>query len=105
VAELGYIMRPAYLYSRYRPDQIGADWQRLEKMAVEGFKSFLQQHAAEIRTKKPDDAATLLAYLYNMLLLGPLLHGGGAEWKVLRDRNEFARTVATVAYRFLVAGE
>ncbi len=105
VAELGYVMRPAYLYSRYRPERAGADWQRLERLAVAGFKAFLERYAAEIRGKNLDEAAALLGYLYNMLLLGPLLHGEGAEWRVLRNRNEFARTVATVAHRYLVAAE
>ncbi len=98
-------MRPAYLYSRYRPERVGGDWQRLERLAVAGFKAFLERYAADLRTKDLGEAAALLGYLYNMLLLGPLLHSEGAEWHVLRNRNEFARTVATVAHRYLVAAE
>jgi AcrR family transcriptional regulator len=103
VAELGYVMRPAYLYSRYRPDRAGPEWKRLEQVAVGGFKAFLKRHAAEIRQNDLDEAAALVAYLYNMLLLGPLLHADDTDWKVVRRRNEFARAVATVAHRYLSA--
>jgi AcrR family transcriptional regulator len=102
VAELGHIMRPAYLYSRHRPDRVGPEWSRLERLALEGFKAFLIERSAEIRIDDIDGAAAHLCYLFNFMLLGPLLHGEDADWKVLRNRNEFANSVATIAYRYLV---
>lgn len=103
IAELGYVMRPAYLYSRYRPDRVGAEWQRLEQLALAGFRGFLAAHAAEIAARNLDEGAALVAYLYNMLLLGPLLHADDSGWPVLRQRDEFARMVATVVHRTLTA--
>jgi hypothetical protein len=105
VAELGHIMRPAYLYSRHRPERLGPEWTRLEKVAVKGFKAFLQQRVAEIRVDDLDHAAALLCYLFNFFLLGPLLHADDAHWKVLRNRKAFSSSLATIAFRYLTARE
>lgn len=104
VAALGYVMRPAYLYSRYRPERAGPEWKRLEGLAVAGFRALLEGHDAEIRERNLDEAAALVAYLFNMMLLGPLLHAEDTDWKVLRRRAHFARAVATVVHRYLTAG-
>jgi AcrR family transcriptional regulator len=98
---LGYIMRPAYLYSRHRPDRVGPEWSRLERLALEGFAAFLRERSAEIKVDDIDDAAAHLCYLFNFMLLGPLLHGEDAHWKVVRNRKDFANSLATTAYRYL----
>jgi hypothetical protein len=59
IKELKYIMRPAHLYSRLRPELVGEDWSRLEQLSVSGFKSLLKNHEKEIAIKDHDRAAAL----------------------------------------------
>jgi AcrR family transcriptional regulator len=101
-AELGYIMRPAYLYSRQRPDRVGADWSRLERVALDGFRSFITAHSTEIRIEDHAKAAALLCYFFNFMLLGVLLHPERRQPKPLGTRKEFAHSLATMALRYLV---
>ena len=105
VSQLGYIMRPAYLYSRQRPDLVGSEWSRLDQLAVAGFKSFLAERAADIKVVNIDEAAELLANFFNLMLLGPLLHKNDSNWKTLEDREKFTESLATMAYRYLVFQE
>ncbi len=105
VSQLGYVMRPAYLYSRQRPDLVGSEWSRLDQLAVAGFKSFLAERAADIKVVNIDEAAELLANFFNLMLLGPLLHKNDSNWKSLEDREKFAESLATMAYRYLVFQE
>jgi len=101
VTALGYVMRPAYLYSRHRPDRAGAEWARLEQMALDGFKAFLQQWSAQIQVRDIDHAATLVCYLFNFMLLGPLLHGEDMRRSRLSSRQQFADALASLAHRYL----
>ena len=105
ISELGYIMRPAYLYSRQRPDLVGSEWSRLENLAVAGFKSFLQRHAAATNVSNVDQAAGLLTYFFNFMVLGPLLHAPDSNWVTLENRDKFVEPLATMAYRYLVFQE
>ena len=105
VAALGYVMRPAYLYSRHRPDRAGAEWARLEQVALDGFKTFLQQWSAQIRVRDIDQAAALICYLFNFMLLGPLLHGEEMRRSRLGSRKRFADALASLAHRYLTCGE
>ena len=105
VTALGYVMRPAYLYSRHRPDRAGAEWARLEQMALDGFKAFLQQWSEQIQVRDIDHAATLVCYLFNFMLLGPLLHGEEMRRSRLGSRKRFAGALASLAYRYLTCGE
>lgn len=102
VAQLGYVMRPAYLYSRQRPGRVGPVWAQLEERALEGFVAFLAQRSKEIRIQDRTAAGALLAYLFNFMLLGPLLHSEDPHLKMTEDREEFAHSLATIAYRYLV---
>lgn len=104
VNELAHIMRPAYLYSRHRPDLVGPDWARLEKLSVDGFRALLKARSDEIRVGDVDRAAAFLAYFYNMMLLGPLLHDDGG-WPPLKDSEQLASEVATMAWLYLTCGE
>ena len=104
LAELGHIMRPAYLYSRQRPDLVGAEWARLEHLALGGFRDFLGRHADEIRVDDLDEAAGLLASFYNLMLLGPLLHDA-SPWPALKDSERFASMLAEMAYRYLTCAD
>lgn len=102
VAALGHVMHPAYLYSRQHPERTGADWHRMEQLALDGFRAFLQARAAQLPAQDLDEAAQVLCMLFNSLLLGPLLHGEDPRWKSRRGRDTFATTLATVAERYLV---
>ena len=105
VAALGYVMRPAYLYSRHRPDRAGKEWARLEQVALDGFKTFLHQWSAQIRVGDIDHAAALICYLFNFMLLGPLLHGEEMRRSRLGSRKQFAEALASLAHRYLTCGE
>jgi len=101
VQELGHIMRPAYLYSRSHPGRTGLEWKRLEKVALEGFKSFISQWEDDLRVDSVDETAVLLANFFNLMLLGPLLHSDDAGWSSLGSRKQFSKNLATMAYRYL----
>lgn len=101
VAEIGYVMRPAYLYSRQRPDRVGKGWARLQDMALQGFRAFLRSRSKEIVVKDLDEAAEALCQLFNFQLLGPLLHGEDRFWRSPANRMRFAARLADLAYRYL----
>lgn len=101
VAELGHVMAPAYLYSRQHPDRVGADWSRIESLAVAGFEAFLRIHAKELRVRDLPAAAHLLFALFNLMMLGPLLHARDRRWKIAKDREAFARELAVLSFRYL----
>lgn len=97
---LGHIMRPAYLYSRLRPDLLDAEWQRLENTAGAGFRDLLVRFSGEVRVADPDVAAGMLSYFFNFMLAGRLLHHGeGLE--VLADAERFCNETADFAYAYL----
>lgn len=73
--ELGYLMRPAYLHSRLRPDLHQDLWESRQRLAVAGFERLLEAYAAEIAPSKLPEAAGVIAYFYNMMFMGRLLHG------------------------------
>jgi AcrR family transcriptional regulator len=101
ISALGHIMRPAYIYSRQRPDRVGSEWFRLEKAALSGFGSFLRARSEELQIDDPKKAAALLCYFYNFMMLGPLLHGEEPHWKTPQSRKLFIHCIATMAYRYL----
>ena len=74
-------------------------------MALDGFKTFLQQWSAQIRVDDIDQAAALICYLFNFMLLGPLLHGEEMRRSRLGSRKRFAGALASLAYRYLACGE
>ena len=102
VETLGHIMRPAYIYSRLRPDLAGSEWTRLEKVALEGFRDFLERYRDVIERDDLEETAGILAYFFNFMLLGKLLHSEEISSLLLRDRDAFARELATFAHRYLI---
>jgi AcrR family transcriptional regulator len=104
ITELGHIMRPAYLYSRQRPDLVGPEWSRLESLALQGFRELLSQRADQARIRDLDRAAALLSYFFNLMLLGPLLHDDSAS-QLFNDPERFAADLADMAYRYLACAE
>lgn len=72
--ELGYVMRPAYLYSRLRPDLLGEQWRVQLERTREDFRVLLNAYRAEIRRTDLDRAAGMVASFYNMMFAGLLLH-------------------------------
>jgi hypothetical protein len=84
---------------------VGPEWSRLERLALDGFAAFLRERSVETEVDDIDEAGARLCYLFNFMLLGPLLHGDDTHWKVLGSRTEFANSVATIAYRYLISAD
>ncbi len=101
VEELGHIMKPAYLYSRQHPDRVGPEWDRLKRAAFSGFESLLRARRSELTVNSLKDAAEFLAYFFNIMMLGPLLHEEEARWRGAKSRRKFSLTMATMAHRYL----
>lgn len=101
VQELGYVMRPAYLYSRQHPARTGEQWQRLSQIAREGFRAFVVGHRPELTPARAQGAADTLCDLFNFMLLGPLLHDEDLRWRKPRARAEFADTLSALAQGYL----
>ena len=101
IEALGHIMRPAYLYSRLRPDLAGPEWTRLESIAVEGFRNFLARYRDVIDSDDLGKTAGVLGYFFNFMMLGRLLHSDDVPSILLRNRDAFARELATFAHRYL----
>jgi AcrR family transcriptional regulator len=100
--ELGYVMRPAYLQSRLHPELLGEHWRAQEEQAVRRFHALLRSHAGEIDHPDLTRAAGMIAYLFNMMILGRLLHPGGlSTWDVPTDEQEFAEELADFACGYL----
>ena len=106
VEELGYLMRPAYLYSRLRTDLLDEHWRDQEQRAVQGFRELLDAYAGEIDHPDLDRAAGMIAYFVNMMFLGRLLHPVGMSgWNVPAGSEAFAAELARFVCGYLgVAG-
>jgi len=74
IETLGYLMRPAYLYSRLRPDLIGEQWDALQAQAGKGFQGLLAAFPNELGESDGAQAGQAIAYFINMMFLGRLLH-------------------------------
>ena len=100
--ELQHIMRPAYLYSRLRPDLLGQHWRAREEEVLHGFERLLEQYSDEIQRKDLSRAASMVAYFFNMMFLGRLLHTDAASsWNVPTNPEEFAQELADFLMGFL----
>lgn len=102
IEALGHIMRPAYLYSRLRPDLVGPEWTRLQGIAFEGFRKFLARYRDSIERNDLEEMAGIIGCLFNFMVLGKLLHSDGVRPLLLRDRDAFARELATLAHCYLI---
>lgn len=98
--ELGYLMRPAYLYSRLRPDLIGEQWSALQAQAVDGFQGLLAAFPNELGNSDPRRAAETIAYFFNMMFIGPLLHAGEGLFSKLKAK-QFAGELADFVCGYL----
>jgi AcrR family transcriptional regulator len=102
VEELGYLMRPAYLYSRLRTDLLDEHWRDQEQRAVRGFRALLDTYSGEIDHPDLDRAAGMIAYFVNMMFLGRLLHPTGMSgWEVPADQEAFAAELACFVCGYL----
>jgi AcrR family transcriptional regulator len=103
IDELGYLMRPAYLHSRLRPDLVGEHWDVQLQQAVRGFQALLAAFHGQLGGRDPAEAGGVLAYFVNMMVLGRLLHaderGAGAM-----TAEGFATVVADFACGYLAMG-
>lgn len=107
---LGYVMRPAYLYSRLRPELLGAEWSARMEQARLGFRTLLETYRDEIRRTDLARAADMVAALYNMMFLGLLLHredmtSGPAGRGLSSDPRVFAAELADVVLGYLASPE
>ncbi len=102
VDAMGYIMRPAYLYSRLKPDLVGPTWNRMQKAAFRGFRSFLARFEDEIKREELDESAATISNFFNLMLLGPLLHSE-TDLKSLHDGEAFSIELADFAHRYLTS--
>lgn len=104
---LGYIMRPAYLYSRLRPELLGGHWQAQEKRALRGFEVMLSQWPDELGGLDVKQVAARIAYFYNMMFLGKLLHNDAeSQFNLRQDGDQFANDLANFVLGYLeVANE
>jgi AcrR family transcriptional regulator len=100
--ELRYVMRPAYLQSRLRPDLLDDHWREQEERAVQGFHALLRDYAGEIRHPDLNRAASMVAYFFNVMFLGRLLHPEGMTgWDVPTAVDEFAEELADFVCGYL----
>lgn len=97
VQALRHIMRPAYLYSRLRPDILQDQWAAAEASMVEGFKAMLASFPEAGAGKGLNASAIAIGRLYNMLTLSLLLHDDTQQ----RGREAFARELADFALGYL----
>lgn len=104
IEALKHIMRPAYLYSRLRPELVGEDWSRLEQLSVSGFKNLLKHYEEEVAIKDHDRAAAFVCYAVNFLFLGQLLHEA-ENLSSMRRRKAFVRESARMLYAYLTLGK
>jgi len=102
--DLRYVMRPAYLQSRLHPDLLDEHWRTQEERAVRGFRSLLTDHVDEIRHPDLTRAASMVAYFFNLMFLGRLLHPEGMSgWELPASGDEFAEELADFVCAYLVA--
>jgi AcrR family transcriptional regulator len=100
--ELRYVMRPAYLQSRLHPDLLDEHWRTQEERAVRGFHSLLANHAEEIHHPDLTRAASMVAYFFNLMFLGRLLHPEGMSgWEIPSRGDEFAEELADFVCGYL----
>src|SRR5690606_2024879 len=94
----------AYLYSRLRPDLLGEDWDARIERSREDFRRLLDAHAGEIARKDRVRAAGMVAYFYNMMFVGVLLHGrehGGKAGRFPSGPEAFARELTDFVCGYL----
>jgi AcrR family transcriptional regulator len=103
IDELGYLMRPAYLYSRLRPDLVGEQWAIQLEQSVRGFEGLLAAFPTELGGRKPGEAGAAMAYFFNMMVLGRLLHGGERGLPKATAKS-FAAQLADFACGYLACG-
>jgi AcrR family transcriptional regulator len=110
VEALGHVMRPAYLYSRLRPDLLGGQWSKRLEQARAGFRALLEAHRSEIRRTDLDRAAGAIAGFTNMMLVGLLLHrddieSGPSGHELSRTPEAFAGELADFALGYLAVAD
>ncbi|MGD2131767.1 MAG: TetR/AcrR family transcriptional regulator [Maricaulaceae bacterium] len=100
----GHLMRPAYLHSRLHPELIGPRWAEFERRAVDGFEQFLRAYPKEVARRDVGRAASMLAYFYNVMFAGRLLHAETpAGWRLPNTAEAFADALADFALGYLTA--
>jgi AcrR family transcriptional regulator len=100
---LAYVMRPAYLVSRQRPDLLGEQWLQMERSALAGFSRLLDGFKGEFGEADIKRHADAIACFYNMMLLGKLLHADSmGVWIGTESPKKFGEVLADFAVGFLL---
>jgi AcrR family transcriptional regulator len=100
ISALGYLMRPAYLYSRLKPELVGPTWERLERVAHGGYVELLRRYRSEIVRDDLEHAAAAMAAFINLMALGRLLHPESRA-PTFRQREAFVRDFVDFGYHYL----
>lgn len=99
---LSYVMRPAYLYSRLRPELLGVHWHDQEKRALQGFEAMFSQWPGELYGRNVTQVAAMMSYFYNMMFLGKLMHNDAqSQWNLGLDAEQFASELADFVIGYL----
>jgi AcrR family transcriptional regulator len=72
--QLGYVIAPAYLQSRLRPDLLDETWAELEWKSRNGFRQMLSAFPEDLGDVDPIEAADAIATCASMMLMAKLLH-------------------------------
>ncbi len=76
----------------------------MQQAAFGGFRSLLGRFESEVLRPDLDKAAASMFCLFNMMLLGPMLHPE-IVIETLTDGEAFSRELADFAYRYLTGAK
>ena len=98
----GHLLRAAHLYARLRPDLVGADWQAYLDAALGSARQIVGLFAGEVRIADKDEAAQMLAYLLNTVLIERGLYpDDGAGALLSLDEDAFIAATADTLFGYL----
>ncbi|MCH8491046.1 MAG: TetR/AcrR family transcriptional regulator [Oceanicaulis sp.] len=100
----GHLVRAAHLQARLRPDLIGEEWDVLMEAGVASARTLVDLYAGEVARPDPDEAARVLFYLQNTLMIEYALYreeGLGAALRL--SGRAFAAAMADAMYGYLTA--
>jgi len=98
----GHLLRAAHLYARLRPDLVGGDWQAYLDAALASARQIVDLFGKEIRVTDPDEAAQMLAYLLNTVLIERGVYpDDGAGALLTLDDDAFIAATADTLYGYL----
>jgi len=98
----GHLLRAAHLYARLRPDLVGEDWQAYLDAALASARQIVGLFAGEVRAADKDEAAQMLAYLLNTVLIERGVYpDDGAGALLSLDEDAFIAATADTLFGYL----